>query len=66
MIIIDDASNDNTSGKIAEYLQWKGVNKEKAVLIKGKKHRTALENIYYGLHKYCDYNQLFYIIDGDD
>lgn len=25
-----------------------------------------MSNIYYGLHKYCDYNQIFYILDGDD
>lgn len=25
-----------------------------------------MENIYYAAHKYCDYNEIFYIIDGDD
>jgi len=25
-----------------------------------------MPNIYYALHKYCDYNQIFYILDGDD
>lgn len=25
-----------------------------------------MENIYYATHKYCDFNQIFYLVDGDD
>ena len=66
MIIIDDKSTDKTSEKIAKYLKWRNISKDKVILIKGLKHRTALENIYYGVHKYCDFNQVSFIIDGDD
>ena len=66
MVIIDDKSGDQTAHKIARYLRWRNFPKEKAILIKGLKHRTALENIYYGIHKYCDFNQMSFIIDGDD
>lgn len=35
-------------------------------MLRNTVHRTAVENIYYTIHKYCDYNQISYIIDGDD
>lgn len=66
MIIIDDASDDNTSFKIAHHLKWRNFDKEKAILIRTNQHHTALENIYYAVHKYCDYNQIFFTVDGDD
>ncbi len=25
-----------------------------------------MENYYYAVHKYCDFNQIFYVVDGDD
>jgi len=25
-----------------------------------------MPNLFYGIHKYCDYNQILYILDGDD
>ena len=28
--------------------------------------RSALQNTEYGLRKYCDYGQIFYVVDGDD
>ena len=66
MVIIDDFSKDKTSELIARYLKWRNFPEEKAVLIRGLKHRTALENIYYGVHKYCDFNQISFVLDGDD
>lgn len=36
------------------------------ILLRNKHHQSALPNIYYAVHKYCDYNQIFYILDGDD
>lgn len=65
-IIIDDASPDGTASEIAKYLKWRGVSKDKVVLIKNKIKKTAMENIYYAAHKYCDYNQILMIVDGDD
>jgi hypothetical protein len=66
MVIIDDMSKDRTSKLIARHLKWRNFPKDKVVLLRNKIHRTALENIYYAVHKYCDYNQIFYILDGDD
>ena len=65
-IIIDDNSKDNTVNATGLYLKWRGADPSKFILIEGKKRRTALENIYYGVHKYCDYGQIFMIYDGDD
>lgn len=48
------------------HLRWRNVPKDKFILIKNKKRKTALENIYYGIHKYCDFNQISLIVDGDD
>ncbi len=25
-----------------------------------------MENFYYTVNKYCDFNQIFYVVDGDD
>jgi hypothetical protein len=66
MVIIDDASPDSTYLHIRKYLKWRGVPRDKIILLKNKKHRTATENIYYMVHQYCDYNQIMYILDGDD
>ena len=66
MVIIDDASPDSTYLHIQKYLKWRGVPQEKVKLLRNKKHRAATENIYYTVHKYCDYNQIMYILDGDD
>jgi glycosyltransferase involved in cell wall biosynthesis len=66
VVIIDDMSSDNTYLYVAKYLKWRNVPQDKFVLLRNKVHRTAVENIYYTIHKYCDYNQISYIIDGDD
>jgi hypothetical protein len=66
VIIIDDLSKDGTADRIAKHLKWRGVPKDKFILLKNKVHRTALENIYYATNKYCDYNQIAFIVDGDD
>jgi glycosyltransferase involved in cell wall biosynthesis len=42
VVIIDDASTDQTSSKIAMHLRWRNVPKDKVILIKNKVHRTAL------------------------
>lgn len=41
---------------IAKHLSWRKAPKEKFILLKTIKRNTALENIYYAIHKYCDYN----------
>ena len=66
VVIIDDFSPDMTFKYIARYLKWRGVPRDKFILLRNNVHRTAVENIYYTVHKYCDYNQISYIIDGDD
>lgn len=63
---MDDASTDGTLIKTAEYLKWRNASSDRVTLLASRKHRTALENIYYAAHKYCDYGQIMFIIDGDD
>ncbi len=66
VIIVDDASPDNTGGVLAKYLKWRDFPRDKIVLIRNKVHKTAMENFYYAVHKYCDFNQMFFVVDGDD
>jgi len=66
VIIIDDCSDDSTAKLIAKHLKWRNASSNNFILIQNKKRRTALENIYYAAHKYCDYNQILFNIDGDD
>lgn len=66
VIIVDDASTDKTASLVAKYLKWRHADKNKFILVQKQEHSSALENIYYAAHKYCDYNQIFMIVDGDD
>lgn len=66
VIIVDDASGDGTWERISKHLRWRNFSKDKFIVIRNRERRTAVENIYYITHKYCDYNQLAYIVDGDD
>lgn len=65
LIIIDDASTDQTVNRIANHLKWRNTH-HKVVLLKNKHKKTATENFYYAVHKYCDYGQMFMVVDGDD
>ena len=66
IIIDDDASSDKTGEVLAKYLRWRDFPKDKIVLLRNKVRRTGTENFYYAMHKYCDFNQIFYTVDGDD
>lgn len=66
VIIIDDNSTDGTAEASATYLKWRNADSTRYTLIKKRERLTALGNIYYAAHKYCDYNQIFMIFDGDD
>ncbi len=66
VIVIDDASPDKTGEVLSKYLRWRNFPRDKIVLLRNRAQRTSIENVYYAVHKYCDFNQIFYTVDGDD
>ena len=66
VIIIDDASEDDTSAKIGKHLKWRNADPNIFTLIRSKIRNRSLYGFYYAAHKYCDLGQIIYTIDGDD
>ena len=66
VVIIDDHSSDQTLPLTADYLNWRRAAPEKYILVSSHVRRTALENIYYGAHRYCGYGEVLMVVDGDD
>jgi glycosyltransferase involved in cell wall biosynthesis len=66
VVIVDDASSDGTSNKIAKHLLWRKANPDKYILIKSKVRNKSLYSFYYGAHKFCGLGEIIYTIDGDD
>ena len=66
VIIVVDGSGDNTARLSANYLKYRNADPQKFILVHQKSRLRSLANVYYAAHKYCDYNQIFMVVDGDD
>lgn len=67
VIVIDDASEDNTGGILEEYLRNNLVYLSGRVKIqKNSERKMALPNILDAAYNYCNPEDIFMIIDGDD
>ena len=65
-IITVDGNPDTTAELLGKYLKYRQADPSKFILIHQTTKKGSLENIYYAVHKYCDYNQILMILDGDD
>jgi glycosyltransferase involved in cell wall biosynthesis len=63
LIYIDDCSTDDTGHLVENYLKHN--HKIKATLLKNKRRRGQLANIYDATHT-CQDNEIIVIVDGDD
>ena len=66
VVIIDDASTDNTALLIRRYLDYYNISSRKAELIVNKINKKALQNIYQATLNNCIEQQIVVLIDGDD
>lgn len=67
MIIIDDASTDNTRKVIDEYLDTLPNNlRNKVVVITNKKNSGAVRNQVVTIRDNCEYEDIVMLLDGDD
>jgi hypothetical protein len=53
--MIDDFSTDGTGDKLAQHLKWRGVSKDKYILIKNKKALKSISNIMQASQRYCKF-----------
>lgn len=66
VVIVDDASTDNTTALIRHFMKKNQKYKDKVVLITNKKQMTAVPNIHMAITKHCKPNEIGYFVDGDD
>jgi glycosyltransferase involved in cell wall biosynthesis len=66
VVIVDDASSDNTSALIKHFLKRNKKLANKVVLITNKKQMTAVPNIHMAITKHCKPNEIGFFVDGDD
>lgn len=66
VVIVDDASSDNTSALIKHFLKRNKKLASKVVLITNKKQMTAVPNIHMAITKHCKPNEVGFFVDGDD
>jgi len=59
VLFVDDCSTDGSFEKLPH-------DNEKAVIIKNKIRKTALENIHDAIMNYCESDDIIILIDGDD
>ena len=53
MVIVDDASTDNTSALIKYFLKKNNELASKVVLVANKKQMNVVSNIHMAISKYC-------------
>lgn len=66
VMIIDDASTDNTTALIKYFLKRNKELASKVVLITNKKQMTVVPNIHMAVTKYCQPKEIGFFVDGDD
>lgn len=66
VVIIDDASKDDTAILIRKYLDYYRIAPERCELIVNKVNKKALENIYNAIVNNCNGYEIITIVDGDD
>lgn len=66
VVIIDDASKDDTALLIQKYLNYYKIAPERCELIVNKVNKKALENIYNAIVSNCNGYDIITIVDGDD
>ena len=65
IVIIDDASNDNTYELILQFIREQGFT-QNITVVKNKEHMTAVPNIHKAATQYCDKGDIGVLVDGDD
>jgi glycosyltransferase involved in cell wall biosynthesis len=66
IIVIDDASTDNTIKSIEIFLRQKKVPMSKYVVIRNKKQMFTVSNIYLNIKNHCDFEDIAVIMNGGD
>lgn len=66
VVVIDDASTDNTPTIIKKYLDFYDISEKKCELVANTENKKALENIYMAIMNRCDGYEVAMIVDGDD
>lgn len=56
MVIVEDASSDNTTALIKHFMKKNKRYQDKVVLITNKKQMTAVPNIHMAITKHCKPN----------
>ncbi|MCK5632954.1 glycosyltransferase family 2 protein [bacterium] len=65
IVYVDDCSPDGTGDLVEQYIKELEIE-DKVTLIKNKKHKVKVENLYIALHEYCHDDEIAIIYDGDD
>jgi glycosyltransferase involved in cell wall biosynthesis len=67
IIIIDDASTDDTGSIILNFLRTQTVvGKDRYDIIRNSQQMRAMHNLLFAAKNYCKPNDIFLIVDGDD
>lgn len=66
VVIIDDASTDNTTALIKYFLKKSKELASKVVLITNKKQMNTVPNVHMAIKKYCQPKEIGFFVDGDD
>jgi glycosyltransferase involved in cell wall biosynthesis len=67
VVFIDDASTDHTGDQVEQFLQQQTrLPPERYVVIKNKEQKRAMPNLRMAAREYCQPQDIFLIVDGDD
>ena len=66
VVIINDASTDNSDEMYRRYLDFYNIDKTTYAYVENKDRKTALENIYTASHDYCSPDSVAVNLDADD